>query len=73
MNQRRRAAKSHLELTTGSLLFRRRRWASLTGDLAKGSLLVLVPRDRSRIAACLLKIARSHARRGGDAVIHYGP
>ena len=67
----RQVAKKHLELTTGSLLIRRSRWAFLTNNLPQRSLLLVVPRDRPRIRICLLRVAQTYASRGGEAVIRY--
>ena len=73
MNRRQRRVKTHLELTTASLLARREQWHRLVDPLPPGSLLLVIPGDNPKLRACLLGAARAHARRGKKVVIRYAP
>ena len=73
MNRRKRRVRSHLELTTASLLARREQWHISVGAMPPGSLLLVIPGDNPKLRACLLGAARAHARRGKKVVIRYAP
>ena len=63
--------KNHLELTTGSLMVKRRQWAYLAEDVAEGALLVVVPTRNPRARASLTEVARCFAERGKTPLIRY--
>ena len=73
MERQRRRFKTHLELTTVSLLARREQWHISAGAMPRGSLLLVIPKDNPRLRACLLGAGRAHARRGKKVVIRYAP
>lgn len=69
MKLEQRAIKPYLELTTASLLKQRGRWASWTGGLPQGGLLLVAPQNNPKIQACLLRIAQSFRELGGEVLL----